>query len=268
MKLGAGVSLCVASLAFSSRADAQGTPYFVVTSDGSTYQGQLVENVVGQHVTIRLDSGEMRTFAAGDVKSQGNVGTPSIPTVDPSTLTQLLPPGTPGAPPVAYSGPDAVPVHITKANNGEGRLFMESGSGWEPVCTMPCSTTVDPKIDYRLHDSDPFRFPSGHPLDLVADSGGRPLFRALGWTSIGLALAAVPIGILAATGAFSNDATPHTSLEQQQQSSNMVVGMTILGVSAALLTAGVILCAIHPSSSLATTSGQRIVKLTTRGLAF
>jgi hypothetical protein len=48
--------------------------YFVVTNDGSSYQGQLVENVVGQHVTIRLASGELRTFQAGEVRAQGNVG--------------------------------------------------------------------------------------------------------------------------------------------------------------------------------------------------
>jgi len=266
--------------------------YFVVTNDGSSYQGQLVENVVGQHVTIRLASGELRTFQAGEVRAQGNVGSgatvqqqqqvdalTAIAQMRAQALAQSLAvtPGTPGAPPVAYTGPDAVQIHITKANDSEGTLYGETVSGWQPVCTMPCTTTVDPKVDYKLHNSDAFRFPAGAPLDLIADTGGHRAFRAIGWTMIGLSIAGVALGSLVAGGIFTSNSMAETpdeqKAQQQTRNSNLVAGLTIVGVSAAVLTVGIIFCAIHPSASLTTSSGVRLVKhsgptLTLRGLAF
>ncbi len=288
--LSLALSVGAATLALSSNAAAQDAQasYTVVTNDGSTYQGQLVENVVGQHVTIKLVSGELRTFQATDVKSQGPVGgaTVVVPNVVPTivaqeqaalqTLSQLQA-GTPGGPPVAYNGPDAVQIHIVKANASEGTLLMESQSGWVPVCTMPCTTTVDPKIDYKLHNSDPFRFPAGPALDLTVDSGGHRVFLGIGWTLIGVSAATIAVGSLVMANVFSGNPMPETPAEQkaqqQTQNGNIVAGATLLGAAAALLTVGIIFCAIHPSSTLTTSTGQRLVKrgvpwLTPRGLVF
>jgi len=258
----------VATLSVSDRALAQDGPlYFVVTNDGSQYQGQLVENVVGQHVTIRLASGEIRTFPAADVRSQGNVAPATPPPPLPQTLTtslaQLLPPGSPGAPPVRYDGPDAVQVHITKANNGEGSLLMESASGWERVCTMPCTTSVDPKIDYKLYDSDPFRFPAGPPLDLVANGSGRRTLQSVGWTLVTVSLLAWIPGLLFQVGVFdSGDSSARTPAEQAHtQSSDNVAAGLIYGAAGAMLVAGIVLLVVHPSPSLSTSDGlRRIVK--------
>src|ERR1700691_3404966 len=74
-------AFCIGILVSSANAKAQTAPYFVVTNDGSSYQGDLVENVVGQHVTIRLASGELRTFQAADIKAQGNVGSSATVTL-------------------------------------------------------------------------------------------------------------------------------------------------------------------------------------------
>jgi len=280
------VSLCVAGTIAAAAIDAraQDTSYTVVTKDGSTYVGQLVENVVGNHVTIKLVSGELRTFQAADVASQGPAGgvtatattptapiAPIVPTVPTIPLAQLEA-GTPGAPPVAYNGPDAVQIHIVKANAGEGTLYMEGQSGWMPVCTMPCSTTVDPKIDYKLHSSDPFRFPAGPPLDLVADTGGRRVFRAVGGTMIGVASAGGILGTLVAAGVFSSNPTAQTGPEQkaasQTQSNDLAAGFTIIGVSTAMLVVGIVFCALHPSPTLTTNTGQRLLKIATHGLSF
>jgi hypothetical protein len=278
--------LACAGVGFSSTARAQDANYTVVTNDGSTYEGQLVENVVGNHVTIKLISGEIRTFQAADVKSQGPAGsvmvTPTaplptmpnvvVPVVTPGVALSQLEAGTPGGPPVTYGGPDAVQIHIVKSNASEGRLFMESQSGWVPVCTMPCSTTVDPKIDYKLYNSDPFRFPAGPPLDLVADSGGRAVFRAIGGTMIGVASAGIIVGALVAANVFGSTPTAQTPAEQkanqQTQSSDLAAGLTIAGVSALVLTVGIVFCAIHPSPSLTTSTGQRLVKIATHGFSF
>jgi hypothetical protein len=260
--------IAFASLMFFSTRDAAAqdaqAPYVVVTNDGSTYEGQLVENVVGQHVTIRIATGELRTIQASEVKSQGSVG--ATATVTQPMLPFIAPiAGLPGGPPIAYTGPDAVQIHVTKADNSEGTLLGETASGWQPVCTMPCTTTVDPKVDYKLHNSDPFRFPAGHSLDLVAESSGRRTYSTIGWTLIGISLVAWIPGLLFQVGAFSNNATPRTPAEMQQQSAqqgtNMAIGLVFDGASAAMLVAGIIFTALHPSGTLSTTSGQRLVKL-------
>ena len=266
------------ALSLSASAFAQTASYFVVTNDGSRYEGQLVENVVGNHVTIKLASGELRTFQAADVREQGTE-TESQTFV--SSLAQLQV-GLPGGPPVRYTGPDAVQVHITKSNNGQGTLFVESASGWQRVCETPCSTTVDPKIDYKLRNSDPFRFPAGPPLDLVENSGGRRTYSAIGWTLISVSLIAWIPGLLFQVGAFDGgDSSARTPAEQaSQHGSNNVVAGVIYGVSGAMLVAGIVLASIHPSSSLTTVDGlRRIAKrggipitdgltLTPTGLAF
>jgi hypothetical protein len=289
------LSACAASMALVQNARAQNAQatYGVMTNDGSTYQGQLVENVVGQHVTIRLLSGEIRTFQASDVKMEGPVGSgtvaPNVNVVVPPSVVlpgplalpvPEPPPGARGGPPVTYNGADAVQLHITKANDGEGRLYMESQSGWVPVCTMPCSTTVDPKIDYRLRNSSAFRFPAGPVLDVVEDTGGRGAFRAIGWTRIGVSVAGGVVGTIVATHVFSSSQTAHTPEEQQasQSSGHVAAGAAILGVSAAVLITGIVFCALHPSPTLTTSKGVRLVQrgmplekavsLTTHGLLF
>jgi len=286
---------CTTSIGFARNVSAQDAQamYRVTTNDGSTYQGQLVENVVGQHVTIRLLSGEIRTFQASDVKSQGPVGSgtvaPNVNVVVPPSMVvpepvalpvPEPPPGARGGPPVKYDGADAVQLHITKANGGEGRLYMESQSGWVPVCTMPCSTTVDPKIDYKLRNSSAFRFPAGPALDVVEDTGGRGAFRAVGWTMIGVSVAGGVVGTLIATKVFSSSQPANTPQERQasQGSGHVAAGAAILGVSAAALITGIVFCALHPSSTLTTSKGVRLVErgaplekawaLTTHGLSF
>jgi hypothetical protein len=290
-------TFCIGVLVSSANANAQTAPYTVVTNDGSSYQGDLVENVVGQHVTIRLATGEIRTFRAADIRAQGSAGATVAPpygaAVTPqqadalTTIAQLraqalaqslaVTPGTPGAPPVAYTGPDAVQIHITKANDMEGKLYGETVSGWQPICIMPCSTTVDPKVDYKLHNSNAFRFPAGATLNLLADTGGHRVFRAIGGTMIGVASVGIVVGALFASNVINGGPTPQTPQEQnaQQQthSHNLVAGGTTIGLSAAMLTAGIIFCNIHPSATLTTSTGVRLVKnsgptLTPRGFVF
>ena len=81
--------------------------YVVVTSDGSRYEGELVENVVGDHITIRLASGEIRGFDVRDVRSM-DLARPAMPPASMFTPFAGVLPGVPRT----YEGPDAVPVHI------------------------------------------------------------------------------------------------------------------------------------------------------------
>lgn len=264
-------------LAIASPAAAQDASYTVVTNDGSTYQGQLVENVVGQHVTIKLASGDIRTFPASDVRSAGATNeTVTVPV--PNVVLGGVPiPGTAGGPPLNYEGPDAVRIHVEKADASEGHLFVETASGWAPVCTMPCSTAVDPKVDYKLYNSDPFRFPRSGPLDLVVDNGARRAFRTVGAIITPLSAVGIVFGILVAANVFDNDGTANTAAEKQAvsnaQSANLVSGLTLLGASIAVMTVGFVFLGIHPAPSMTTRAGDRIVKhtgprLTATGLVF
>src|ERR1700689_677802 len=65
------VALAVASSARGALADGGAAESFrdvgVVTRDGATFRGELVEKVPGDHVTIKLASGEVKRFAWADV---------------------------------------------------------------------------------------------------------------------------------------------------------------------------------------------------------
>jgi hypothetical protein len=260
--------------------------YVVVTTDGSQYQGELVERVAGSHLTLKLVTGEIRTIPLAAVKAEGRVGqgpagvsisvgtTPGL-VINPLTgLTGALP-----GVPLAYQGPDAVSIHLTNADTSsvKGTLYHESASGWEVVCQMPCTTTVDPKGNYKLHNTDPFQFPrSSGPLDLVADIGSRRRNAGWAWALIGLGIAGV------STGPFllvNWDPTTEEGKPKPLDPGLKTAGWTIIGASAAFTIAGIILLTVGPSTTLTTTSGVRIAKdpvlrlpghlaLTPSGLAF
>ncbi len=258
-----GWLLVAIGLAIAAPAAAQDATFTVITNDGSTYQGQLVENVVGQHVTIKLASGELRTFQASDVRAtSATMNAPVLPNI---VVSGVPIPGTAGGPPVAYEGSDAVRIHVEKADASEGRLFMETASGWAPVCTMPCSTSVDPKIDYKLYNSDPFRFPQNRGvLDLTVDNSARRGFRTAGAVMAPVGGVGIVFGILYAANVFSSLGTPNTPAEQQAvssaQSANLAGGLVILGASVAVMTIGFVFLALHPSPTMTTRAGDRIVK--------
>lgn len=155
--------------------------YVVETRDGSTYRGELVENVVGSHVTLKLATGEIRRIEALDVKHQGPEAPPSPAAPPPVTpgpapnvvggpaVTGILQ-GLPGllAPPVAsYAGADAVRVTLDAQGYGYGLLMMgptleqriQNGSGnrWRQVCNSPCNVAIDPHAEYRVRGGIPRR---------------------------------------------------------------------------------------------------------------
>lgn len=246
--LGAGLLVSFANDACAQEPSPASDRYVVVTNDGSRFEGELVERVVGNHVTLKLATGDIRTIQAADVKAewrpgQGPVGvsTGVIPTVQVTNSPLVT------GVPLAYHGPDEVQIHLTNTNNESGTLYRESASGWEVVCQMPCTTTVDPKISYKLHNSDPFRFPSGaRSLDLVADIGSRR--RNAGW-AVGLLTTGIVVASLSPLPFVLLDGSTATT-----------AGWITVGVGAAMIIGGIVLLAVGPSTTLTTTSGQRIAK--------
>jgi hypothetical protein len=249
--------------------------YTVVTTDGSQYRGELVERVSGDHVTVKLATGEIRKIPLAEVKTEWR-GVPPPAARIPGTPVQVTVIG--GAivgAPLTYHGPDEVAIHLTNASNDGGTLYHESASGWQTVCLIPCTTTIDPKTNYMLHDSEPFRFPAGSgPLDLVAHSAGR---RAMG--SWGGALILLGTTALVVASPILFFVPVQSDGPGNSKPLDSIVGWTNVAVSGSMIVAGIILLAARPSTSLTTIDGHRIVEepsiplpghlaLTSSGLAF
>ncbi len=169
-------------------------------------------------------------------------------------------PGTPGTP-VTYAGLDAVHVHLENADGGGGTLMMESASGWLPACTMPCTTTLDPKVQYELHGSDPFFFPQTRDLNLVADYSKRRAFHIAGtWllTPGILAALAGPFVMGIGAGINAQDAMDPSSKQGTGQPA-VDVGAVMLGAGVTLAVLGIVFLAVHWSPTLTTRSGETLV---------
>lgn len=192
-------------------------------------------------------------------------------------LASVVVPRMPGVP-VTYTGPDAVRVHLENDDGGGGTLYMESRSGWVPACTMPCTTTLDPKVQYKLHGSDPFGFPQRGNLDLVADYSKRRAFRTAGSWMVGLgvlALIAGPLTMGIGAGINAEDAMEPTPPKQGGGQTAVDVGGAILGGGVLFTILGAIFLAARWSPTLTTRGGDTIVSkhappitLTPTGFAF
>jgi hypothetical protein len=287
--LGGGLLVCGAREALAEGpAMASESRYFVVTNDGSRYEGELLESVVDGHVSLRLATGQILAFDAQDIASQGSLAfpppfvVPAPPAPSPLPVARgYAPVGRPSlyleTAPHIYQGADAIPVHIMSSSEGDATLAEESASGWVTVCAIPCTSTVDPKSTYQLQTkpglmvpSRPFRFPGDRgALDLTASVQSQ--LHNMGW-GIGL-LTAGPLvglpGIFLLSGMFSNPQGEPGSTS----TGVTVAGWAIIGASAAATIAGVVMLVMPARTTLTDSSGHRVasrarVRFTPTGLVF
>ncbi len=131
----------------------------VTTRDGSAYQGVLVEQIPGDHLTIQTADGQIHTFAASQLVSVRPLGTHAL------TAPALGPP--PGGPGVL------VDLATTDPN---ARLVQLSVSGGPPapnpeICGPPCGVRVPPGTyvigGAGLAPSPPFSLAEAPPHVLV-----------------------------------------------------------------------------------------------------
>src|SRR4051812_40533096 len=64
--VGSAALCCYLALAFSAAAEPEAVERTVVTQDGAMYRGEVKEYVVGDHITLKLDTGESHRIAWGD----------------------------------------------------------------------------------------------------------------------------------------------------------------------------------------------------------
>lgn len=93
------VAAQVLAILFAARvASAQPVTEVIELVDGSTFQGELVEKVPGDHLTLKLATGETRRFDWSDVESARDetLAAPTLTTATPAgdALPDLLPPKT------------------------------------------------------------------------------------------------------------------------------------------------------------------------------
>jgi hypothetical protein len=144
----------------------------VATKDGAIYRGVLVERVPGDHVTLRLASGDIRRFAWADV-------------VDVATAPEKEREREKEKEKDAADTPDPKPPLVHLVVDGEPGIRLErrqtASEGWtlsvppgyayvelwEVSCVAPCKTVVDMNSIYRVNGrtataSHDFTLPSGH----------------------------------------------------------------------------------------------------------
>jgi hypothetical protein len=123
----------------------------VATRDGSTFRGELVERVPGDHVTIKLASGELKRFAWTDIVDVVAKG-PDGPAAKEKDKDD-----------------DAKPPQVHLVVDGERRMILERrqnategwtltippsyghSESWEVACVAPCATVIDAGSIYRVN---------------------------------------------------------------------------------------------------------------------
>ncbi|HEY1958288.1 MAG TPA: hypothetical protein VGH28_21880 [Polyangiaceae bacterium] len=142
----------------------------VRTKKGNVYHGDLIEKVVGNHVTLSLVTGEIVTVAWDDIVEHRKAGRPK-----PDTTLDF---------------------HVDKAS-----AFLERkiDVGWQTLCTSSCGDVATPSGVYRVRGegimtSDSFRLSGTTDNVVVASSASRDAHTA----GIALVLFGAPLLIVGA----------------------------------------------------------------------
>lgn len=225
----------------------------VTLKDGSFYRGEILEKVVGDHVTIRLGTGEIKRIPWADVD-------PSAP--EPKSATQP-----------AASTRKGVRVHLTADSTGaelqryrvsttvDVVVATPNGSYvgqtdvdlYGPVCAAPCDVEVEPGGTYRIGapsmvPTDGFQLRPGGD-NVITASLSSNFHRSAGKT---LTLYSIPVllvgGLFYGLGANSEDTVACAGCANFHKSEMRIAGV-LLGTGAVMLTAGIVLWATSGSSA-------------------
>jgi homeobox protein ESX1 len=174
----ASLSIEASALAQDASAPKATPPDIVKLKDGSMYRGVIMELAVGDHVTLRLDSGESMRFVAADVAYAGSADAAPAPPLLP---LPPLPPAPPPPPPASPESPPPVPVSVAEAKvrfesaspDVDFHLRTEDATavgwsgrggyvvlhGYKHICAAPCDATL----------------PAGRQRLALSQSGGVPI---------------------------------------------------------------------------------------------
>ena len=266
------ILLYCAALSFgagTSVARAQGGPpqtQLVHLQDGSIYQGELVEFVPNDHLTLRLASGEIKRFAWSDMQPL------SMPIAPSATVPQaVVVPGivapiviSPPPPPEPPEPSDPVQLHF-EASDPAAVLYARRAGGprarllrllddqdWQMVCPRgPCDVVADRRQLYSVRGpsivhSQPFTLPLGNQVNAMANVTHDSMHSFLsGMLVLGSLGIAAGIGLFIAGGAQDTSGAGLPSGQQMQaeidgqnrQHNLYVAGGAVAGASIAIIVA-------------------------------
>jgi hypothetical protein len=152
----------------------------VSLKDGSVYRGELVEKIPGDHLTVKLATGEIKTFAWADLV----VDNRQAPVAGGQVIEMTS--DRPGTDLYRYEG----------APTSYG-IILES---YQRICSAPCRTTVDPTARYfvagdGVTPSDRFSLRPRPGLIHLRVAAGSASQRGWGWTTATLGSTALVVGL-------------------------------------------------------------------------
>jgi len=198
----------VGSLTGNARADSE----TVRLANGNVYEGELVERVPGDHVTIKLATGEVRRFDWSDLAPSAAPPTPTPTPTPTQDIAQPVP---------TQLGPAPLPprpAHVVFQSDAKGALLMRidqvpTNTGvapfttevHTPVCYAPCSADVDANARYfvtgaYVSTSSHFAIPDGTST-LSARTGSSGVQTAGAWM-LALGVLSTIVGSIATPAAF------------------------------------------------------------------
>jgi len=141
----------------------------VTLRSGASYRGALVEKVPGDHVVIRLATGEIKRIEWSEMQSSVAVEAPAAP-----------PPARPAAPEPPRGvrivlEADGAHIALYRRAAEASNPFLPNPHIWAYECSDPCDVRVDPNAWYRVGGSDAmpsteFRLPAGaDPVTIKAN---------------------------------------------------------------------------------------------------
>ena len=181
-------------------------------NDGSTYEGELVEKVPNDHVTLKLATGEVRRFEWGAIAPERAAPAPAATTMPGVTGVVAQPPPLPPR-----------PAHLRFTSDAKGTLLMRVDTVMNntavypstletetPVCYAPCKADVDANARYYVRGayverSRSFSIPEGDSK-LEARTGSS-VTRAIGATSLTFGILSTIAGLIITPVAFATSDT-------------------------------------------------------------
>ncbi len=253
---------------------AHAEPERVQLADGSVYQGELIEKVPSDHVTIKLATGEVRRFEWREL----------APATEPPPVV-VSPPIVPAtmAPEIAHVRVEADSSGaVLMRNPGYGTTFasqqglaavsvMTSDQNPVPVCYAPCSAEIDPRATYYVTGAyvsrtRSFPLPSGDSV-LHINPGNSTLAAVGGW-ALGLGIVTILVGAVVLPLSFVNlDSTSPSppGLSGWQWAG---IGTLIAGASLSLLSIPFIVGGLSHASVNGISVARGKLRFTPRGLVF
>ncbi len=246
----------------------------ITLADGTVMQGELVEKVPNDHITIKLATGEVRTIRWSALAPQMQAPPPPQVVVQ----AQVAPPPPPPQGPMTHVAIDADEPNVTLSRvMGYGYVQYGASTGvmanWQTVCVAPCQASVDSTAMYQITGDGvtPSRTfslpasPNGAPLHLRVHAGSSGARIGAAWLLLGGITFALTGSILAVTfAALSSDSNT---------TGWIVAGLVTTGVGAIMIAAGI---PLFLGSGTSVTNDQNMtiakrrspIRLTPTGFAF